>query len=103
MSIHTKIEMWDLDTGIEVKFQNVFIHPFFEPSPDYDDYDMAILELTPPILTFNHRIIPICVPWISEIKDPDQNNERNDKILSSFLREKLQWLKWSNCWLGNKS
>lgn len=78
MSIHTKIEMWDLDTGIKVGFQKFFIHPFYKPSPDYDDYDMAILELTLPILTFSRSVVPICVPRISEIKDSNQNDEHDD-------------------------
>lgn len=69
MKIYTKIAMWDLNTGIDITFQNVFIHPMFEPSPLYDDYDMAILELSQPIPMFSYNVIPICVPWLSKFKD----------------------------------
>lgn len=66
MRIYTKIAMWDLNTGFEITFQDVFIHPLFEPSPLYDDYDIAILELTQTIPIFSNNVIPICVPWISK-------------------------------------
>lgn len=89
--------MWDLNTGSDITFQNVFIHPLFEPSPLYDDYDMAILELTHPIPIFSNNVVPICVPWISKFKDQNQNDKIDIIIIS---REKLQWITWSDCWLG---
>ena len=67
--------MSDLDTGFDITFQNVFIHPLYESLPNYDDYDMAILELTHTIPMFSNSVIPICVPWISEFKDQNQNDE----------------------------
>ena len=61
--------MWDLDTGYDMTFRNVYMHPYFKPLENYDDYDMAILEFTQQIDFFSYNVAPICVPRISEFND----------------------------------
>lgn len=49
--------------GLKVGINQIIKHPNYTTHPDYDDYDMHILELKQRVLSFTNNIIsPICLP-----------------------------------------
>jgi hypothetical protein len=61
-----KIKTHTFDQGEMMGFSEVFIHPMYKDYGNYEDYDLAILRFKARIKSFSPKVLPICVPQISE-------------------------------------
>lgn len=64
--IKGKIKAHDLKDGESMGFDEVHTHPRYKDFGSYEDYDLAILRFRAKITTFSPKVLPICVPKISE-------------------------------------
>lgn len=60
--------MHALDQGEAMGFDEVYIHPMYKDYGNFEDFDLAILRFKARVKTFSPKVLPICVPEISEIQ-----------------------------------